>query len=518
MAISTSILELTGNDLTLEAVAAVAANPSMRVRLSDTARQCIEQSRQVVEAVLTSGQTVYGINTGFGAMSSVTIPPEQLEQLQLNLVRSHAAGTGPALDEATVRAMMLLRANTLAKGYSGVRPEVVEMLLALLNHSICPVVPAQGSLGASGDLAPLAHLAQVLVGEGQVWQDAKAVPAAPVLKQAGLDPLVLKAKEGLALLNGTQMMTAMGILTLLQAEQLALHAEISGAMTIEAVKGSAQPFDARVASARPHPGHARSAGIARKLLANSEIMASHAHCAKVQDPYSLRCIPQVHGMVWDTLARVRETLRIEANAATDNPLVFPDGDVISQGNFHGEPLAMAMDMLGIALSELASIAERRIDKLMNPAFSELPAFLVGEPGQEGLNSGLMIVHYTAASLVSENKVLSHPACVDSVPTSNDKEDHVSMGAIAARKAQKILEHTCWVVAAELFCAAQGLEFHGELKPGDGVLAAYQIIRQEVPALKADRSCAQDVERVVALMEDARITQAVEAAVGPLSLD
>ncbi len=508
------VIELTGNDLTLEQVEQVAfARETIVVKLPDEARKRVQASRKIIEDVLASGETVYGVNTGFGAMSKVSVTADQVGALQLNLIRSHAAGTGSVLKEPTVRAMMLLRANTLAKGFSGVRERVVDILIEMINKGIYPVVPSQGSLGASGDLAPLAHLALVLIGEGEVFFNHKRISGREALGQAGIEPLILEAKEGLGLLNGTQMMTGLGALTLLKAERLTLLAEVAGCMTIEAIQGSVRPFDDQVAQVRPHPGHIRSARVARKFLANSEVMASHRDCAKVQDPYSLRCIPQVHGMVFDTLSRVRETLTIEANAATDNPLVFPNGDIISQGNFHGEPVAMTLDMMGIALSELASISERRIDKLMNPVFSELPAFLVGKGSEAGLNSGLMIIHYTAASLVSENKVLSHPACVDSVPTSNDKEDHVSMGAISARKASKILEHARWVLAAELLAAAQGLEFKGDLKSGDGVQAAYELIRQHVSPLKEDRSCAEDVEKIVALINNGSLLKAVTDAVG-----
>ncbi len=497
-----------GERLTLEAVRAISRDAGVQVVLDAVAKQRIEASRNVIEDVLASGKTVYGVNTGFGALSHVRISNEQVDQLQINLVRSHAAGTGTPLDFETVRAMMLLRANTLAKGLSGIRPVVVEALLALLNAGVYPKIPCQGSLGASGDLAPLAHMALVLMGEGEAWYQNEWLPGAEALKRAKLKPITLKAKEGLALLNGTQMMTAIGTLTLLQAEALLYTAELAGAMTIEAVKGSQKPFDARVAEARPHPGHVASSAIMRDLLQGSEIMESHRDCAKVQDAYSLRCIPQVHGAAWDLLASVRKILEVEINAATDNPLVFPNGDVISQGNFHGEPVAMAMEMLSLALSELASISERRIDKLMNPTFSELPAFLAGKQ-QEGLNSGMMIVHYTAASLVSENKILSHPAVTDSIPTSNDKEDHVSMGATAARKAAKIYEHARWVIAAELLCAAEGLEYRDGLKPGKAVWEAYQQIRKIVPPLTHDRSLAGDVEKLVELVDNGSLLAIIQ---------
>jgi histidine ammonia-lyase len=504
-------LEIDGESLSLEAVQAVAldvAGTVSAVGLSGSARERVVASRKVVEDVLASGRIVYGVNTGFGALSSVSISTEQVEQLQINLVRSHAAGAGEPLAIPVVRAMMLLRANTLAKGLSGVRPEVIETLLAMLNAGVYPKIPSQGSLGASGDLAPLAHMTLVLVGEGEALYRGELLPGAEAMRRAGISPLMLKAKEGLALLNGTQMMTALGTLVLLQAEALLDAAELAGAMTIEAVRGSQKPFDARVSDARPHPGHRQSAATVRRLLEGSEIMESHRDCAKVQDAYSLRCIPQVHGAARDLIASARRILEVEINAATDNPLVFPNGDIISQGNFHGEPVAMAMEMLSLALSELASISERRIDKLMNPTFSELPAFLAGN-AEAGLRSGMMIVHYTAASLVSENKILSHPAVVDSIPTSNDKEDHVSMGATAARKAARILQHSRWVLAAELLCAAEGLEYRGELKPGEGVWRAYRKIREVVPPLTADRTLAPDVERIVAMMEDGSLLSTVK---------
>ena len=497
-----SKLFINGESLTLERVHAVAHDASIQVALDPASLEGIRASRAVVEKVLAEGRIVYGVNTGFGALSNVSISNEQVDQLQVNLVRSHAAGTGDLLDVPTVRAMMLLRANTLSKGLSGVRPELIETLLAMLNAGVYPRIPSQGSLGASGDLAPLAHLSLVVMGEGEAQYQGEWMDGAEAMRKAGVAPIALKAKEGLALLNGTQMMGAIGTLTLLKAENLLDMAELAGAMTIEAVRGSQKPFDARIAAARPHPGHTRSAERIREFLHNSEIMDSHTNCAKVQDAYSLRCIPQVHGAARDMIASARKILEIEINAATDNPLVFPNGDIVSQGNFHGEPVAMAMEMLALALAELASISERRIDKLMNPVFSELPAFLAGEhDGQPaGLNSGMMIVHYTAASLVSENKVLAHPAVVDSVPTSNDKEDHVSMGATAARKAARIATHTHWVIAAELMAAAEGLEYRDGLRPGDGVWHAYQVIRQKVKPLTQDRPLFRDVETLMALMD------------------
>lgn len=509
----TRTLKINGESLTLEAVRELALHDTIPVTLAEESRHKIEASRRIVEDVLSSGKTVYGVNTGFGALSSVTISNEQVDQLQVNLVRSHAAGTGEILDVATVRAMMLLRANTLAKGFSGVRPVVVDTLLDMLNKGVYPKVPSKGSLGASGDLAPLAHMTLVLIGEGEAFYQNEWLPGGDALQRAGIQPLTLKAKEGLALLNGTQMMTAIGTLALLEAEALLDAAEVAGAMTIEAVKGSQKPFDERVADARPHAGHQESAAVVRRLLQHSEINEAHRDCAKVQDAYSLRCIPQVHGACRDMLASVRRILEVEINSATDNPLIFPNGDVISQGNFHGEPVAMAMEMLALALAELGSISERRIDKLMNPVFSELPAFLAGK-AQEGLNSGMMIVHYAAASLVSENKVLAHPAVVDTIPTSNDKEDHVSMGATAACKAVRMLNNTRWVLAAEMLAAAEGLEYRDGLKPGEGVWRTYQKIRSVVPALTTDRTMAGDVELLAGMIRDGSLLLSVQSLLRP----
>ncbi len=506
---STSIV-LTGQDLSPEQVARIAYDASIEVGLSNEAKQGIQASRDVIEAILKDGRIVYGVNTGFGALSSHTISPDDIETLQANLVRSHAAGTGDELDEPTVRAMMLLRANTLAKGFSGIRLEVVELLMAMLNKGVYPCIPSQGSLGASGDLAPLAHMALVLMDEGEAVFDGIRMSGAEALEKASLKPVTLKAKEGLALLNGTQMMTAIGALTLIDAERILNDANVAAGLTIEAVMGSHKPFDDRVAQARPHQGHKEVALFLRNILRGSGIAEAHLNCAKVQDAYSLRCIPQVHGTVADTLRHVRDVLTIEMNAATDNPLVFPNGDVISQGNFHGEPVAVALDMLGIAMAELASIAERRLDKLMNPVFSDLPAFLADSKEEAGLQSGFMIAHYAAASLVSENKVLSHPASVDSIPTSNDKEDHVSMGSIAARKAKTIVGHTRWVVATELLAGTQGLRFrqNENLKAGHGVQAVYDLITNTVKPGSGDRVLKGEVEKMADLMDNGSIQKAV----------
>lgn len=510
---SATIIPIDGNTLTLDQVHQVAVQRA-QVILSTDALNAIQRSRAVVEEIVQGEDLVYSINTGFGALSRIAIPKADVDVLQLNFVRSHAAGTGTPLSPEVTRAMMLLRANTLAKGYSGIRPEVVTLLIEMLNQGVHPVVPCQGSLGASGDLAPLAHLSLVLIGEGEAEYQGSILPGGQALAKAGLSPVILKAKEGLALVNGTQMMTAIGALAVLKAEHLCKIADISGCMSLEGFLGSHRPFLEEVQTVRPHPGQATSAANCRKLLNNSEIAQSHAGCKKVQDPYSFRCIPQVHGAVRDTVAFVRQVIERELNAATDNPLIFPErGEAVSQGNFHGEPIALAMDYLAIAMAELGNIAERRIDKLNDPHFSELPAFLT--QGREGLNSGTMIVHYTAASLVSENKVLAHPASVDSIPSSNNKEDHVSMGSIAARKAAKIIDHVATILATELYCATQALRFRQPLKPGEGVQAAFEYLASRIAPIVEDRVFAPEVAQVTRWIDEGDFLHTVETKIGGL---
>ena len=483
---------INGNDLTFDALQKVVYDFT-EVQLDPAAIPKINASRQLVEETVASEKIVYSINTGFGALSDITIPQADLETLQHNFLLSHAAGTGKLLNTAQVRAMLLLRANTLAKGYSGVRPKLIERLLAFLNLRIHPAVPSQGSLGASGDLAPLAHLALPLIGEGKILiRHGELAPAIDILQQHQLAPLKLSYKEGLALTNGTQMMTAIGALNIIKAEQLCKLADIAACMSVEGFRGSHAPFARCVQDVRLHPGQEIVSAFCRQLLQNSEIAQSHSTCKKVQDPYSFRCIPQVHGAVWDTLTYTKTVILREMNAATDNPLVFPDENVIiSQGNFHGEPVAFVLDFLGIAMAELGNIAERRIDKLNDPHFSELPAFL--SSGKEGLNSGTMIAQYTAASLVSENKLLAHPASIDSIPSSNNKEDHVSMGSIAARKLTTILEHVEYILATEIFCATQSLYFAQPLKAGIGVQKAFEYTQQLFPKLKEDRLYAEEIK-------------------------
>jgi len=504
-------IEIDGNSLTIDDVVAV-SRADTPVALADAARDGIAASRRVVEAIAAADRPVYGINTGVGELASQVISLADVETLQLNLVRSHAVGVGEPLTRDVARATVLLRANALAKGLSGVRADLIELLLAMLNRNVTPAIPSQGSVGASGDLAPLAHLALVLIGEGQCLIDDRRIPAADALASAGLRPITLAAKEGLALINGTQVMAAFGCLLIAEARRLVQNAQIAGAMSLEALHGTDRVFDARIHASRPHPGQVRCAATMRRLVAGSDIIAAHVNCEKVQDPYTLRCIPQVYGAVIDTIDAAARVIDIEINAATDNPLVFAEtGEVISCGNFHGEPLAFAADYLGIALAEIADIIERTIDRLVNPHLSGLPPFLVAK---SGLNSGFMISQYTAAALVSENKVLAHPASVDSIPTSAGQEDHVSMGTIAARHAEQIIRNVRNVIAIELLCATQGIDFHEEA-PGSATGAAYDLIRRHVPHVADDRALHHDIEIVYDLLATGAIVQAVEERIGPL---
>src|SRR5262245_52875401 len=483
------------------------------VTLHPQAREAVARARRVVDAAVDRGEVVYGVTTGFGNFADVVIPRERLRELQLNLLRSHAAGVGEPLGAAETRALMLLRANVLAKGYSGVRPQTLELLLAALNAGILPVVPSQGSVGASGDLAPLAHLGLALAGEGECVVDGRRVSAADALKQAGLAPATLEAKEGLALINGTQLMGAVSSLAATEAWRLARTADVTGALTVDALKGTDVAFDERIHAARPHAGQAASARNLRRLLADSPIRESHRDCGKVQDAYSLRCMPQVHGAARDALGYVTRTVEIEINSATDNPMVFADsGELLSGGNFHGEPLAIAADVLAIAMAEIGAIAERRIERLVNPALSGLPAFLVREGG---LNSGLMMAHVTAAALASENKVLCHPASVDSIPTSANKEDHVSMGPVAARKAAQVVANTRRILAVEAIAACQALEFHRPLTTSPALHAAVQRLRARVPPLDRDRIQAPDIEAAAELARRGELADAAAAICGTL---
>lgn len=505
------VLELEGSALRLEEVERVALAGDVQVGMTADARARVRASRALVERAASENRVVYGITTGFGALSEVIIPPERVRELQENLIRSHAAGVGTPLPEAEVRAITLLRANVLALGYSGVREVVIERLLALLNARVHPVIPALGSVGASGDLAPLSHLALVLLGEGEAWFGGERLTGAEALRRAGLEPLVLEAKEGLALNNGTQAHTGIGILALLRAERALESLEVAGAMSLEGLRGTPDAFDALIQKARPQPGQVASAARLRALLADSEIRESHRFDdPRVQDAYSLRCMPQVHGAARQGLAYVRSVLEVEANSATDNPLIFADeGRIISGGNFHGQPVAQVLDLLAIVCADLASISERRIARLIDPALSGLPAFLTRDAG---VNSGFMMPQIVAAALVSELKLRAQPASVDSIPTDNNKEDHVSMGMAAALKARAAVELLESVVALELMTAAQALEFLLPLRPGRGVREAYQVVRSRVEPLARDRVLSGDIaalEQLVRAGEFARIARAAE---------
>jgi histidine ammonia-lyase len=503
-------LHINGNDLTLEAVREVAAE-CRSVLLAPDARAGVEKARAVVEEIVAGNQLSYAITTGVGKLSDVRIAGDQICELQVNLVRSHAVGVGEPLSTPETRAMIALRANSLSKGYSGVRPIVIDTLCELLNRKVTPFVPSQGSVGASGDLAPLAHLALVLIGEGEcIDENGKRIPAAKALGKAEIKPLVLEAKEAVSLINGTQAMLAVGTLSLLAAETLIDSADVIGAMTLDALRGTDVAFDERIHRARPHAGQIQSAANLRKMLEGSQIRESHRDCGRVQDAYSLRCIPQVHGAVRDTLANCRAVFETEANSAVDNPLVFTEAgnsEVLSGGNFHGEPIAFALDFLAIVLSALAGISERRIERLVNPALNEgLPPFLA--PGA-GLNSGFMMPQVTAAALVSENKVLAHPASVDSITTSGNKEDYVSMGMTAALKLRRVVENTRNVMAIEAMAAAQALDFVAPLKTGKRGLKAYDAIRSVCPAMEKDRAMYTDFAAIAKLIQSGAVADALQ---------
>jgi histidine ammonia-lyase len=490
---------LDGRSLTIESVVRVARNPAIRITIQPDARQALLESRRLVDQAIQSGQTIYGINTGFGKLATVRVPPDQLEQLQTNLIRSHASGVGAPLAPAAVRALMLLRANVLLRPTSGVRPELVEALVALLNAGVLPVVPEQGSVGASGDLAPLSHIGLALMGEGQVLTPTAPASASTALAQSGLRPYRFAPKEGIAFINGTQAQTALLALLVHDAQVLWRTAIAATAMSLEALRGTPAPLDPRIHANRPHRGQSRAAALMRSLLTDSEIRESHReNDPRVQDAYSLRCAPQVMGSVADAIEFAEHTLIVELNASTDNPLVFENGDVISGGNFHGQPVAQALDILALTLTTLQAIAERRVERLVNPDLSQgLPAFLTRDPG---LCSGYMMVQIAAASLVAESRALAMPASIGSIPTDANQEDFVPMGMAAAYKAARILVNAQRVVAAELLCAAQGLEFLKPLKPGRGVGALYQRIRTLDPPvlpLVDDRPPGPDLERLTA---------------------
>jgi len=506
---------LTGDDLTVADVWAVAVEGAA-AGLSDVAREKMSAARDLVErAAHGSSEHTYGVNTGFGRFVAVAIPEEQTEELQLRLLRSHACGVGEPYPDEIIRAAMLLRANALAKGTSGARVETVELLLSLLDRGVTPIVPSRGSVGASGDLAPLAHLALPLVGEGEARFAGERLTGADALARAGLNPVRLAAKEGLSLVNGTQFMAATLALGLMRARRSARAADIACALSVEALQGSRTSFLPQIHALRPLRGQSAAAANVLRLLEGSAIIEAHRWCDKVQDAYSLRCAPQVHGASRDLLDYAEYTVGIEINSATDNPLVLvDDGELVSNGNFHGQPLAFALDALAMAVSELANISERRVERLVNPNLSDgLPAFLTTDGG---LNSGFMILQYVAASLVSENKSLCHPASVDSIPTSAGQEDHVSMGNAAGLKAWQVLANTERALAIELLAGAQAVEFHAPLEPGVGGRAARAAVRELSPRLRDDRSLAGDIEAVAGSIRDGSLVAAVEAESGALA--
>ncbi len=518
----TNTILLDGEHLTLEDVARVASAPGRgldtRVGLTEEAWHKVRRAERAVAELVASRQVVYGVTTGFGAFKNRIIPPDEVQQLQRNILMSHAVGVGPLLDETTTRAMMVIRANTLAKGHSGIREETLYLLLEMLNRGVHPVVPSQGSLGASGDLAPLAHAALPMIGLGEAVCRGETLPGAEALSRAGLSPVTLQAKEGLALTNGTAFMAAVGVLATLQAENLACTADVAGALSLEALHGTPRAFDERIHAARPHPRQAECAAFIRKLIEGSTFVRPDDPL-DVQDAYTLRCMPQVHGAVRDAILYARWVLEIELNAATDNPLIFFDEDdrptVLSGGNFHGEPLAISMDYLSLALTELGNISERRLTRLTDESSNQetLPAFLIQHGG---LNSGFMLTQYTAAALASENKVLAHPASVDTIPTSANTEDHVSMGAAAARQAKEIAGNVERILAIELFAGAQAIDFRRqalgpEARLGEGTRPAYGLVRQHVPFLAHDAVMYSHIEAVRRLIAGRELARTVADA-------
>jgi histidine ammonia-lyase len=519
-----TLVVLDGDSLTLEDVVAVAFGPSkgepVTVSLAEASRLKVRRAEEAIRAFIARGDVVYGVTTGFGAFKDRIIPPGQVQQLQRNILMSHAVGVGEPLDEPATRAMMLIRANTLAKGHSGIREETLDLLLDMLNQRVHPVVPSQGSLGASGDLAPLAHMSLPLIGLGEALHRGACLPGAEALASAGLSPVTLEAKEGLALTNGTALMAALGVLTTVQAENLSCVADVAGCLSLEALHGTPKAFDARIHAVRPHPRQIECARFLRRLIEGSTFVRPDDPL-NVQDAYTLRCIPQVHGAVRDAIKYARWVLEIELNAVTDNPLIFFDEEsgqpeVLSGGNFHGEPLAIAMDYLALALAELGNISERRLTRLTDECSNQetLPAFLIKHGG---LNSGFMLVQYTAAALASENKVLAHPASVDTIPTSANTEDHVSMGATAALQARQVAANVEGILALELFAAAQGIDFRREVlgdgaQLGRGTAPAYRLIRERVPFLSQDAVMYPHVEAIRGLIAGGEIQSAVGAAI------
>ncbi|MEM2691842.1 MAG: histidine ammonia-lyase [Candidatus Bathyarchaeia archaeon] len=498
------VVQIDGETLTIEDVVEVAYERA-KVSIPESVKAKVKRSRQVLESLLEKGETIYGVNTGFGALSNTVIPREKLKQLQVNLIRSHAAGVGKPLSKEIVRAAMLLRANTLAKGFSGVRLEALETLVEMLNKGVHPTIPAKGSVGASGDLAPLSHMVLVLIGEGEAEYKGEILSGREAMEKAGIKPIQLDFKEGIALNNGTQVMTAIAALNIYKAENLIKTAEIAAALSMEALQGVVDALDEKIHKARPHTGQATTAKNIRALVAGSKLVRTSKEAMKSvgrpHDPYSLRCTPQVLGAARDAITYARKVVETEMNSATDNPLVFPEeGVCLSGGNFHGQPVSLAMDLLGIAMAMVGNLSERRIARLLDEKLSNgLPAFLIPPQAEKGLHSGFMTAQYTAAALASENKILAHPACVDSIPTSANFEDFVSMGITAAQKTAQILENTEYIIAIELLCAAQAIDLRGPEKLGKGTRKAYSAIRKLVPMLKEDKVLSEDIEKVKAAM-------------------
>lgn len=506
------MLKLSGSDLSGHDVVS-AIRQEVPIVLDPKQLKKVQQARELVEQLLLQATPVYGINTGFGKLAESSICSSDVAELQRNLILSHSCGVGPALDREIVKAMIVLRANALMKGHSGIRVEVLKLLIDLVNRDVTPLIPAQGSVGASGDLVPLAHMSATLIGEGQAYYKDQLYPSAQALELAGLQPVTLEAKEGLALINGTQAMTAQGVVALYDGKIVLQTADVVSALTMEALLGIPNSLDPRVHEVRPHQGQIATASNLRRILEGSDLVFGQHH-DRIQDAYSLRCIPQVHGASKDAYSYVEEVLNIEINSVTDNPILFSDeGDVISAGNFHGQPVALALDFLGIALAEIGNISERRVERLVNPQLSGLPPFLAQH---SGLNSGYMIVQYTAAALVSENKVLAHPASVDSIPTSANQEDHVSMGSIAARKLHSILANVQNILAIELLCACQGLEFRDRTRLAPATQAVYELVREHVPSLEQDRFLEPEIKIVRDLIVSGKVLRAVEGIIGNLA--
>lgn len=509
-------ISLNGQSLTIDQVHAVAhaKDGNIKLTIDPSAMNKMKSSRAFVFDIVNKGAPVYGINTGFGALSSMHIAQKDLAQLQVNLIRSHCTGVGKAFSREITRAIMLLRANCLTSGFSGVEPSTVELLLDFLNNDITPVVPEKGSVGASGDLAPLSHIALALIGEGEVEFQGKIVNSDLAIKTLGRAPAILGPKDGLALINGTACMAALGALAVFEARRIMKLADICATLTMDGVKGTDKAYNPKITMLKPHPGQIACMENLNRLIAGSKLKDSHPDCNKVQDPYSLRCVPQVHGACRQTLIHAEEVITTELNAVTDNPLIFVESkEVISGGNFHGEALALVMDYLAMGVAEICNISERRIEKMMNPTFSELPAFLTKN---SGLNSGLMIAHVTAAALVSENKYLCHPASVDSVPTSTDKEDHVSMGVTAGRKLHEVVENAKLVLGIELLCNTQALDLQRPETTSASLEAVYSVVRKTVPTIEEDRIFYKDINNIIKVINSGEIIKAAESKIGVLN--